>query len=260
MGVAARPAVIVALLTPFDAEGRPDLGALAAHVEFLVAAGVDALMPCGTTGEGPLLSDAELDSVVEATVRSAGGRLRVLAHIGRPSTQATVRAGRAALAGGANAISAVVPYYYAYGDAQIVAHYRALLDACRGEQVYAYTIPARTGNELSADALRSLAAEGLHGVKDSTKSFDRLLEYLACGVDVLVGTDGFVRDGFAAGAAGCVSALANVRPELFCALRDGEDVQEEILKLRSTLPLRRLKGAVGELVAGYPEDYRAPLP
>jgi dihydrodipicolinate synthase/N-acetylneuraminate lyase len=252
--------VAVALLTPFDAKGRPELAALAAHIDFLVAAGVDALMPCGTTGEGPLLSDAELDSVVEATVRSAGGHVRVLAHIGRASTQATVRAGTAALACGANAISAVVPYYYAYGDSQIVAHYGALLDACRSEPVYAYTIPARTGNELSTDALRALAAEGLHGVKDSTKSFDRLLEYLDCGVEVLVGTDSFVRDGFAAGAGGCVSALANVRPDLFCALRDGEDVQDEILRLRSTLPLWRLKGAVAELVEGYPQGYRAPLP
>lgn len=254
------PEVVVALLTPFDQQGRPDAGALAAHLDFLVAAGVEAVMPCGTTGEGPLLSDEELRSVIDATVAAADGRLRVLAHVGRPSTPATVRAGQGALAAGADALAAVVPYYYSYGDTAIINHYVAVIEACAGADVYAYTIPARTGNELSVDALRSLADSGLRGVKDSTKSFERLLEYLRCGVDVLVGTDAFVRDGFAAGAAGCVSALANVRPDLFCALRDGADVQDEIMELRSTLTFARLKGAVAELVAGYPTGYRPPLP
>ena len=143
---------------------------------------------------------------------------------------------------GATAISAVVPYYYAYDDAAIVGHYSALLEACSGADVYAYTIPARTVNELSPSAVRTLGAAGLRGVKDSTKSFERLLEYLDCGVDVLIGTDAFVRDGLAAGAAGCVSVIAIVRPDLFCALREGTHVQEEIGALASSLSLPRLEG------------------
>jgi 4-hydroxy-tetrahydrodipicolinate synthase len=253
------PEVVVALLTPFDGHDRPDLGALAEHVEFLVAAGVDALMPCGTTGEGPLLSEEELGGVIRATVGAAGGRVRVLAHVGRQSTAETVRAGRDSLGAGADAVSAVVPYYYHYGDAEIVGHFGAVIESCAGADVYAYTIPARTGNELSVEAVRALAQVGLRGVKDSTKSFDRLLEYLGCGVDVLTGTDGFVRDAFAAGAAGCVSALANVRPDLLCALRDGSDVQDELLELRASLPFARLKGAVAEQIPGYPRGYRPPL-
>ena len=253
--------VVVALLTPFDAAGGVDLGALRRHVEFLVDAGVDGLMPCGTTGEGPLLEDEELRRVVEATVAAAGGRARVIAHVGRPSTAATARNAREALALGANAVSAVVPYYYELTDAQIVRHYRAVLDACGDAAVYAYTIPARTGNELSPEALRELGAAGLRGVKDSTKSFERHLEYLECGVDVLIGTDAFVRDAFAAGAAGCVSAIANVRPDLLRALRDGNgaEAQEEILALRGRLPFGRLKHAVAQVVSGYRAGYRAPL-
>jgi 4-hydroxy-tetrahydrodipicolinate synthase len=253
------PEVVVALLTPFDGHDQPDLGALAEHVDFLVAAGVDALMPSGTTGEGPLLSEEELASVVRATVGAAGGRVRVLAHVGRLSTAETVRAGRDSLEAGADAVSAVVPYYYHYGDAEIVSHFSALIEACAGADVYAYTIPARTGNELSAQAVRALAEAGLRGVKDSTKSFERLLEYLSCGVDVLTGTDAFVHAAFAAGAAGCVSALANVRPDLLCALRDGSDVQDEIVELRGSLPFARLKEAVTEQIPGYPTAYRLPL-
>lgn len=260
MGVAARPEVIVALVTPFDETGRPDLGALASHIEFLVAAGVDGVMPCGTTGEGPLLSDEELSGVINATIGAVDRRVRVLAHVGRPSTAATVQAGRDALAAGADAILAVVPYYYSYDDTAIVRHYTTLIDACPGADVYAYTIPARTGNELSVDALRLLADAGLRGVKDSTKSLYTLGEYLRCGVDVLVGTDAFARDAFVAGAAGCVSAIANVRPDLLCALRDGTDVQNEILDLRSALSFPAVKAAVAERIAGYPVSYRSPLP
>src|SRR5690242_19867500 len=68
-----RPAVVVALLTPYDDGGAPDAAALRAHVELLVEAGVDGLMPCGTTGEGPLLADDEVAAVVRATVAAADG-------------------------------------------------------------------------------------------------------------------------------------------------------------------------------------------
>jgi dihydrodipicolinate synthase/N-acetylneuraminate lyase len=170
-----------------------------------------------------------------------------------------VRGGRGALEAGADAVSAVVPYYYHYGDGEIVSHFSALIEACTGADVYAYTIPARTGNELSLEAVRALGGAGLRGVKDSTKSFERLLEYMRCGVDVLTGTDAFVRDAFAAGAAGCVSAIANVRPDLLCALRDGSDVHDQIVQMRARLPFARLKEAVAERIPGYPAGYRPPL-
>jgi 4-hydroxy-tetrahydrodipicolinate synthase len=256
-----RRQVVVALLTPFGADSRPDAGALTAQVEWLLEAGVDGLMPCGTTGEGPLLGDDEVVRVVEATLRAAAGRARVLAHVGRPDTQSTVRLAAKARSLGVDAISAVVPYYYACSDTELLEHYRALLAVADGLPVYAYTIPERTGNDLPNDVVRALGAEGLRGVKDSTKSLARHLEYLACGVDVLIGTDAFVLEAFRAGAAGCVSALANVRPDLLVALRDGagEPVQEQLSELRSRLPMRALKQAVAEQVPGYPIAYRAPL-
>src|SRR3954467_19262 len=86
-----RPAVIVALLTPYDETGAPDPGAPRAHVDLLVEARGGALMPCGTTGEGPLLADDEVAAVVRATVAAADGRVPVLAHIGRPGTGPTGR-------------------------------------------------------------------------------------------------------------------------------------------------------------------------
>src|SRR5439155_1594131 len=153
-----------------------------------------------------------------------------------------------------------VPYYYSYDDAQIVRHFRALIDTVDCP-VYAYAIPARAGNELTAAATRELGTHGLRGVKDSTKSRERMHEYLACGVEVLTGTDAFVHEAFAAGAAGCLSALANARPDLLCALRDGggEDVQADLLEVRARTPFPRLKQVVAERLPSYPVAYRLPL-
>ena len=251
--------VVVALTTPFREDGSVDRDALGRHAGWLVDQGVDALMPCGTTGEGPLLEPDEVDEVVLGCVDAADGRAAVLAHIGRPATAATVELARRALAAGAQGVSAVVPYYYALSDAEVVEHYRRLLAAANGSAVYAYTIPARTGNELSVEAVRTLGADGLRGVKDSTKSWERHLEYLETGVDVLTGTDAFVVESLRAGSAGCVSALANVWPDLLGRARDGEDVQGEISALRERTPFPRLKDAIAGVVPGYPTSYRAPL-
>src|SRR4051812_34981121 len=91
-----RPAVVVALLTPYDGGGGVDEAAMRAHVDWLVTAGIDGLMPCGTTGEGPLLADDEVAAVVRAAVAAADGRVPVLAHIGRPGTATTLALARRA--------------------------------------------------------------------------------------------------------------------------------------------------------------------
>jgi 4-hydroxy-tetrahydrodipicolinate synthase len=255
----ARPEVVVALLTPFAPDGSIDRSALEAHLDFLLESGVDAVMPAGTTGEGPLLDDSELLALVESTRAKVDGRVSVVAHVGRPGTAATAELAVRALELGADAVAAVVPYYYAFSDEALLGHYRELLRAAAGRDLYAYTIPARTGNELSAGIVRRLGTDGLRGVKDSTKSWERHLEYLECGVDVLIGTDSLVVDSLRAGSSGCVSALANVRPDLLCRARDGEDVQDELTQLRARLPFRELKEELARAVPGYPSRYRAPL-
>jgi 4-hydroxy-tetrahydrodipicolinate synthase len=254
------PEVVVALLSPFTKDGRLDGGALAAHIEFLVDSGVDALMPGGTTGEGPLLDDVELLDVAGRTFAAARGRLRVIPHVGRAATTPTATLIEHTVSEhGATAVSALVPYYYTLNDDQVRRHFQVLLHAAEGCDLYAYTIPTRTGNELTTGVVRRLRADGLRGVKDSTKSWQRHRAYLKCGVDVLIGTDSMVVDSFRAGSAGCVSALANVRPDLLCRARQGEDVQDEISQLRERLPFHKLKLALAERLPGYPTKYRAPL-
>lgn len=263
--------VCVALLTPFTAAGDVAYDALETHVEHLVAEGVTSLMPCGTTGEGVLLDDGEIVAILTRVSAVVGGRARIIAHVGRASTRATVALASTAETVGIGAVSAVAPYYYKYSDDQIRAHYLALLRAV-SVPVYAYTIPDRDGNVLSPAVVRTLAAAGLGGVKDSSKSLDRHREYLACGVDVLMGSDTLVLDALRLGAAGTVSAIANVEPRWLLELarhasRDTDaatSAQARIDALRertraSTSVIAALKRELALRLPGYPTHVRPPL-
>ena len=110
--------VIVPLLTPLSRDGEQvDERALQAHVEWLVKQGVHGLMPCGTTGEGPLLTQAEREIITEIVADAAAGRVPVIAHVGAITTQETVELAEHAAAVGVAAISAITPYYFARAGA-----------------------------------------------------------------------------------------------------------------------------------------------
>jgi 4-hydroxy-tetrahydrodipicolinate synthase len=236
-------------------------------------------MPAGTTGEGLLLHEAEVAELIRAAVEAAEGRIDVIAHVGRIGTRATVDLVDAARDIGATGVSAVVPPYFPLQEDQVIAHYRALLR--RNVPVYAYTIPARTVNDVSASAARVLAREGLAGVKDSTKSMPRHLEFLEVAreeppFEVFMGSDEMVLGSIDAGGSGCVSAVANARPDVLVAIRDAcregardraEHAQKELSRIRATLStgptLRALKAATMEALAKlripYPTALRPPL-
>jgi 4-hydroxy-tetrahydrodipicolinate synthase len=278
-----RPSVIVALLTPFDDSGDLNEAALGAHVDYLVNCGVDALMPCGTTGEGALLADVEVAETVSATCAAAGGRVPLLAHVGRPGTGPTLALARQAVEHGADAVSAVVPYYYPADDDQIREHYAALVEGLEDTPVYGYTIPERTRNELNPALLGALIADGLAGLKDSTKSIERHREYAAAvreagggGFDLFMGSASLVLEAFRSGAAGAVLAIANVWPELCvdCARAqregredDAERMQQELTAVEAevhrdgTIPglKRRTRERLMEHGLRYGAELRAPL-
>ena len=277
----ATPAIIPALLTPFDRDGAVDRDALRGHVGWFVERGVDGVMPCGTTGETALLSDDEVVDVVEATVAAADGRVPVIAHVGRPGTRPTIELGRRALDAGAEAVSAVVPYYHPLEPADVLDHYRAVMDALGGERVLAYCIPSHSNNDLDAEGLGTLAREGLAGFKDSTMDADRHDAYAAAvraaGRDdfaLLVGRAALLLQSMRAGSAGAVLGIANLRPELAVRLRDAfregrvdeaEAVQAELTRAEEAAqPFPVLKREVAELLraeAGveYGPHMRAPM-
>jgi dihydrodipicolinate synthase/N-acetylneuraminate lyase len=216
----ATPAIIPALLTPFRPDGTVDRDALRAHVGWLIDHHVDGIMPCGTTGETALLEADEVIAVVATVVEAARGRVPVVAHVGRPSTPATAKLIERAIDAGAEGVSAIVPYYYAFGDREIRAHFRALLKVAGETPLLAYNFPARTTNDLSAEVFGSLVGEGLAGLKDSTGSLERQEAYLAAAPDaqVFVGSPSLMLGALRMGARGSVAALANLRPDLIVEL------------------------------------------
>jgi 4-hydroxy-tetrahydrodipicolinate synthase len=259
-----------ALTTPFRDDGAVDLEALRAHVELLADDGIDGIVPAGTTGEGPLLEEAEVANVIATTVQAAAGRIEVIAHVGRASTPATLRLARAAAGAGADALIAIVPYYYDHPPEALLAHYRALLGAM-DVPVLAYTFPDRAGNELPAEVLDTLAGEGLAGLKDSTRSPERQAEYLDVarrheGLRVFTGTERLALRSLDAGGAGSISALANARADVLVRLRDerSDAAQEAVNDAHAGLSgIPAVKRAVAERLAergaAYPVGSRAPV-
>ena len=260
-----------ALTTPFGDDGAVDLAALRAHVELLAEDGIDGIVPAGTTGEGPLLEEAEVASVIATSVQAAGGRMEVIAHVGRASTPATLRLARAAAGAGADAVIAIVPFYYAHPPEALLSHYRALLEAVDDLPVLAYTFPDRAGNELPAEVLDTLAGEGLAGLKDSTRSPERQAEYLDVarrheGLRVFTGTERLALGSLDAGGAGSISALANARSDVLLRVRDerSDAAQEAVNDAHAGLSaIPAVKRAVAERLAergaSYPVASRAPV-
>jgi 4-hydroxy-tetrahydrodipicolinate synthase len=269
---------MVALTTPFAPDGTVDTRALGAHVEWLVAEGADGLMPCGTTGEGALLSEGEVAVVVETSVRAAAGAIPVIAHVGRPGTEATRRLAETALNLGATAVSAVVPYYFPLTAEQVVAHFETLIAALAPAPLLVYVIPGYTLNDCAAAEMEYLLRAGAVGLKDSTKSIERHAEFVAAAqaarpdAAVLVGSDTLLAEGRRAGGTGSVTAMANVLPGPLAALHAAADAgdwaavaarQDEVTAARNANPpggtALATKRTIARHVPGYPETVRAPL-
>lgn len=257
--------VHAALTTPFREDGWVDLDAMRLHIELLAEDGIDGLVPAGTTGEGPLLEESEIATLVATAVQTSAGRLEVIAHVGRASTPATVRLARAAVGSGADAVIAITPYYYDFDQAALRSHYRELLAAVEDVPVLAYTFPDRAGNVLASETLDELAGEGLAGLKDSTKSPERHAEYQEVaarhpGFRLFVGAEALALQAMQGGSAGTISALANARADSLLRVREeaSEEAQQAIVRAREELPgIPEVKQAVRERLAERGADYPA---
>ena len=207
-----------ALVTPFR-DGRVDEGAFRDHLEWQVAQGSAALVPCGTTGETPTLTHAEQHWLFALTVEAAAGRVPVIAGCGSNDTAVAAEHMRAAADAGADAALVVVPYYNKPSQAGLLAHYRALAEASP-LPVILYDVPGRTVTGYAVDTVAELASlPTVIGIKDATGDLGRVTAYrLGCGPDFiqLSGDDGSALGHLAMGGVGCISVTANVAPRL-CA-------------------------------------------
>jgi 4-hydroxy-tetrahydrodipicolinate synthase len=201
-----------ALVTPFGHDGV-DRPALARLVERQIGAGVDFLVPCGTTGESPTLTDDERVAVIETVVETAAGRVPVVAGTGTNDTPHSVAMTRAARQAGADACLAVAPYYNKPTQEGLYRHFRAMIDE-GGLPAMLYHIVGRTGISIEPETIaRTAAAGGVVGLKE-TETVARVTRIRElCDVPILSGDDGLTLPMMALGAVGVVSVASNVVPE-----------------------------------------------
>ena len=265
---------IPALVTPFSG-GRVAEDTFAEFVEWQIAEGSNALVPCGTTGEVATLTADEHRKLIAQTVEVAKGRVPVIAGCGTYSTAASIERTRAAADVGANAALIVVPYYNKPSQAGLAAHFVAIADAS-SLPIVVYNVPSRTVADISVETLAEIAKHPrIVAVKDATGNLGRVsAQRLACGDDFvqLSGNDDMALGFNAMGGVGCISVTANVAPRMCSdfqrATKEGR--WDEALKLQDRLyPLHAAlftdaspaptKYALSKVRPDFPQELRLPL-
>jgi 4-hydroxy-tetrahydrodipicolinate synthase len=245
-----------------------DERALGQLVEFQIEAGVDGLVPCGSTGESATLTHAEHRRVVEVVVAAARGRVPVVAGTGSNSTREAIELTRHAKEAGADGALLISPYYNKPTQAGIVAHYAAIARET-GFPLIVYNIPGRTASNILPETLAQLAdIEQVVGVKESCGDLAQISHVVArCPEEfaVLSGDDAFALPVLSVGGVGVISTSSNVAPaemvEMVRAFRAGDlararDLHQRLLPLFDALfietnpiPVKAalaLRGQVGE--------------
>ncbi len=236
----------VALATPFTENGI-SYDTLEKLVEFQIENGTDALIACGTTGEPATMTDDEQRSVIECVVKTASGRVPVIAGVGGNNTAHVIASAKAAQALGANALLAVTPYYNKCTDAGLLAHFTALADAT-DLPVILYNVPSRTGVNISPAIYESLCChEKIAGIKEASGNIAQVVETarrIRGKAALYSGNDDQVVPLLSLGGNGVISVLANIMPKyvhnmvqnyLDGKIREACEMQLEINPLVSAL-------------------------
>lgn len=214
--------VICPLVTPFDETGQIDEDSLGSLIEYVIEGGVQGVMLAGTTGEGMLLSVAERKQLTEFVTQKVASRIKVIVHTGRMDTQSTIELGHHAVDVGADAIAAIVPYFFTYDSQSIYLHFKTLGDALPDIPLFPYVFPGNAKNDIEATLFHKLVADvpSIVGIKSSNPDLIRLRSYINTSdrLSIFCGVDGLMLAGLVEGARGQVSGNANVFPAVISGL------------------------------------------
>lgn len=266
-----------ALVTPFTDTGSLDESALAKFVDWQIAEGVNFLVPCGTTGENPTLSADEHRRVVEITVKTANGRVPVLAGAGNNSTTRAVELAEQAIDLGADGILTITPYYNKPTPDGLRRHFGAQAEAVEkkkaGFPMIMYNVPGRTGLNMTAETTLRMAREipNVIGVKEASGNLEQILSILRDrpkGFLVLSGDDAWTLPLLAVGAEGVISVASNEVPRLMREMVDKRDVaiQNRLLPLltgnfieSNPIPVKTAMKMMGILASDFVRPPLAPI-
>jgi len=216
--------IIPPILTPMNADESVNYAELRNQVNRLIEGGVHALFPCGTNGEGYILSTREKMEIIETVVDETKGRVPVYAGTGCVSTRETIELSKWAEKGGADVLSIITPSFAATSQDDLYKHYKSVAAAV-DLPIVLYNIPARAGNAIAPETVGRLAKiENIVGVKDSSGSFSNILAYISAGKEadpdfnVLSGDDQYIIWTLLAGGVGGISGVANMYPQTMSSI------------------------------------------
>jgi 4-hydroxy-tetrahydrodipicolinate synthase len=217
----------VALVTPFKNDGSIDEASFERLIDWQIEQGTNFLVPCGTTGENPALSQEEHRRVVELTIKRANRRVPVLAGAGSNSTQKAIELAETAIDLGADGILTITPYYNKPTPDGLRRHFGMQAEAIEkkraGFPMIMYNVPGRTGVNMTAATTLQIAREvpNVIGVKEASGNMEQILSILrdrSEGFLVLSGDDAWTLPLVAAGGDGIISVAANEIPDLMSAM------------------------------------------
>jgi len=205
---------LVALVTPFESTSLDEKG-LRRNIRFQIENGTSGLVPCGTTGESPTLSQKEWEKVVAITVEEAGGKVPIIAGTGTNSTRKTVEMTMRAKELGATAALVVTPYYNKPTQEGLYLHYRSLVLET-GFPIVLYNVPSRTGvNLMPETVLRLSELDQVVALKEASGNLTQAAQIAADCAERMVllsGDDALTLPLLSLGAKGVVSVVANIVP------------------------------------------------
>jgi 4-hydroxy-tetrahydrodipicolinate synthase len=217
-------AILTAMVTPFDAQGRVDEEAAVNLMHYLADHGSDGLVVCGTTGEATTLSDDEHVAMIELAVREMGDRLSIVAGAGSNDTRHATELTQRCTAAGADAILSVTPYYNKPNRRGIVRHYEEVARAT-DKPILLYNIPSRTAVNMPPDLLAELAQiEHIEGVKQANDDELQPID----GLDVYAGNDGTLARALDLGGPGGVLVASHIVGDEMRRMVDEPESRAEI--------------------------------
>ncbi|MGN6374657.1 MAG: 4-hydroxy-tetrahydrodipicolinate synthase [Sphingomonas sp.] len=267
---------IPALVTPFDEEGLFVEAAYRDLIEWQIAEGSAALVPCGTTGEAATMTKDEHFEIVRICADQAKGRVPVIAGAGSNDTRVAIANIQAAKKAGADAALMVPPYYNRPNQDGIFHHFQAVATSC-DLPIVLYNVPGRTVTDIAVETIGKLARAfpTIVGIKDATGAIARVSAQRAvAGADFcqLSGNDDMALAFNAMGGVGCISVTANVAPKLCAefqaACQTGDyakalDYQDRLYPLHAALFTDASPGpvkyAMCKLRPGFPAGLRLPM-
>lgn len=206
--------IATALITPFR-NGEVDYEAFGRLIDWQIDSGINALVICGTSGEGPTLNDAEHRECIRFAVERAAGRVPIIAGTGSNDTAYAISLTKYACEVGADAMLVVTPYYNKATQNGLVASFKAIADAST-KPIIVYNVPSRTGCSIQpATYLKMSEHENIVAIKEASGNISTVVAtraLLGDKMDIYSGNDDQIVPILSMGGLGCISVLSNVLP------------------------------------------------